>query len=148
MNLKQLHPYLNARVRLKGTVNILLGLSLLLSDHLPGGLSTSTAQSSLLGEFISFDVWGSIFLILGLGIMYGIHRGREGFPLTRWFLRMSLLYSFFWFVVLILTVITGETRTSAVMILWGYWVWNQWLVSTDPGWGALPIIKKAIENGR
>lgn len=146
-SLKQLHPYLYARVRLKATVNILLGLSLIFSTHLPSAINTRTAQASQLDYILPFEVWGAIFLVLGIGILIGLRENDINYRWTRRFLSASFIYSFFWLVVLVLTIIAGYPRTASVMILWGYWVYNQFLIIRDPSWAALKIVVEAKNGG-
>lgn len=146
ISLKKLHPYLYARVRLKAFVNILLGIAIIFPEYLPKGLTTHTANSSQLNYILPLRVWGIIFVAIGILILWGLRKRNNEYLLARRFLEVSLLYSFFWFVVLVATTILGYPRTASVMILWGYWVYNQFLIIRDPGWKALAVIKDARDG--
>lgn len=146
IGLKALHPILYARVRLKAIVNILLGLALIFPEFLPKGLDTKAASSSQLNYVLPLTVWGLFFLIIGLGIVVGLKVKTRDYKLARRFLFISFFYSLFWLLVLIGTTILGYPRTASIMILWGYWVYNQFLIMRDPGWKALQIIRE-IRSG-
>ena len=141
--LKTLHPYLYKRVRLKGILFTALGLSSIFHtflDHL-----FHTVRNTAGG--INPVYTGLIFVILGVGILYGLYTGKDRYKLSRIFLYGSFIYAVFWEFVLILLAFTQHISTLSIFILWGYLTYNLFILSSDSAWAGAEIVKEVIEGG-
>lgn len=148
--LKRLHPYLYKRVQLKGVTFTLLGLALIIPQHLPkvgNYISQEQANSTRLYEAVSYDIWGAIFTIIGLGILFSLKDNRSH-TATRPWLVAAYFYAVFWLFALLLAVVTGNARSASIVILWGYLTYNLWVINHDTGWEGAALVKAAKERRR
>lgn len=143
--LKEIHPYLYLRVKVKGITAIALGASLIFSDWLARKHIIDSNHPPI-SEYLSYDILGAIFIVLGAGVIYtSILNPKRNYRMTKVFLHALFLYALFWAFVLIVSTITGRPRTSAVMILWLYYTYNLHLIVQDTGWKAVELVKQIKE---
>lgn len=138
--LKQIHPHLYRRVRLKAITLTFLGLSLIFAQF-TGATQPQNAQSSLVGQLVGYDILGVIFVVIGMGIFYGILKSKNTYQTARRWTYAGFMYCLFWFFVLAATVLSGKPATSSVLILWAYFTYNLFYVSRDPAWTGIRIYK-------
>lgn len=146
LKLKQLHPGLYQRVRLKGLTYTGLGLGLIVAEHTPSRLTVENLDRSGVERLLSYDILGAIFIIIGVGILYGLSQGFSKHYLSRFWLKVAFAYAMFWEVVLLLTIILVSPRSLSVMVLWTYLTYNLWYVAHDPGWEGAEILKEMQNN--
>lgn len=144
--LKTLHPYLYKRVRLKALLFTALGLSQLFSFY----VDQVAAERNVVSH-IPFHITGTIFILIGIGIAYGLFKGAHDYRISKVFLRIAFFYALFWELLIVLSVITESPSTAGVMILWTYLTYNLYIVGSDSGWDGVELlreIKKDAQNGR
>lgn len=140
-DLKELHPYLYRRVRLKGWLFSLLGLSSIFHTQLDALFHTERNNA----PGISMLITGVIFLVIGVGILIGLYAGKHTWSLSRYFLIASAIYAIFWEFILVQLLITKHISTVSVFLLWGYLTTNLCLIATDSAWGGV-ILLNAYRN--
>lgn len=142
--LKTLHPYLYRRIRLKGILFSLLGLSSIFSVQLDAFFHAQRNTSAGLSSTIT----GSIFLAIGIGILYGLYGGPKLYEkVSRKFLYAALTYALFWEFTLLFLAFAKHITTVSIFILWGYLVYNLLLVSRDSGWKGAEIVREIRDDG-
>ena len=141
-NLKDDYHTLYRRVVKKGIVNLGFGVALVFTPPLPA----ETARSTILEPYL--HVGGLIFIVLGLLILIGVFKAKQSYRFARLAITASAVYSAVWLVALFASVMDGNTRSMAVLILWAYWLENQFEIITDPGWGAIEFIKRSVSEAR
>lgn len=143
-SLKEAHINLYHRARLKGIVNALLGLSLIYNTR----INTSAADTTGVVKYFGYGALGAIFLIIGINILVGLYLPKKTFRYARVWMGISTSYSVFWLLALFVPFIIGKAPASAgIIILWGYWTYNNYLIVSDPGWGTPRIIKMLRDEG-
>lgn len=141
--LKQIHPDLYKRVKLKATTNTALGLALILGPRLDTiNVNTNVANGTELWRYLPFDVWGFIFVAIGVSIFYGLFRPKNTYRFSRTALFMAFIYAAFWEASLLISVFSGAGRSASVLVLWSYFTYHLWLTARDSAWKGVEIIKK------
>lgn len=141
-HLKDLAPYLYKRVRLKSILHFLLGASLIFSANLPGGANTTTVDRTQLNYYFGYDLLGAIFVIIGLGIAYGLYSGTNKYHIARRWLFVAWIYAMFFFLSLVMGVLFSSPRSAPLVILWGYLTYNLWILTKDTAWAGAEIVKE------
>jgi hypothetical protein len=147
--LRKLHPYLFRRVQLKGITFTLLGLALIIPTHISSVntyINSNQADSTRLYESVPYDVWGAIFVVIGLGILWTLRYQGSDYKASRPWLKAAFYYALFWLFALVLAVVTGNARSASIVILWGYMTYNIWLIGHDSGWEGASILKEYQER--
>lgn len=140
--LKALHPYLYKRVRLKGWLFTMLGLSSIFAAHIDRWVGAVRGNSTGLPSWLT----GSVFLILGLGVLIGLYGKPNWYTTARKFLYGCAVYALFWEFVLIGLMFTKNISTVSIFLLWGYLTYNLILVARDSGWEGAEIVKEIQEK--
>lgn len=141
--LKELHPYLYKRVRLKGIVFSLLGLSSIFSGPLDR-LVHSTRIAN--GAGIDPTITGIIFLAIGLYILITLYGKGKSYLHSRWGLYAALVYALFWEFVLLLLAIKQSLTTVSIFILWGYLTYNLLIITRDTAWEGAELVRELREE--
>jgi hypothetical protein len=139
--LKILHPTLFNRVRLKSVVFILLGLSQVFIALVDRIAADRVALSP-----IPYPLTGAIFILIGMGIGYGLYKGTNTYRTSRLFLAAALVYAMFWEVLLLGSLFTGNPSTAGIVILWGYLTTNLYIILKDVGWEGIALARAVEEE--
>lgn len=143
--LKNIHPYLYKRIRLKGIIFALLGLSSIFAgkiDHLVHATRNTGATG------MSPIITGGIFLVISAGILTTLYGSPLGYKKSRKWLLVGFIYAIFWSIILFLLAITRNVSTISILILWGYLTYNLWIIYSDTAWGAVELVRKVQEANR
>lgn len=134
--LKDVHPYLYRRVKLKAVVHLLLGIAILLS------LTGVQNRTELVG-YLPYEIWGLIFIILGSGIAYSLWRNNP--TKTKTWLLMAFVHALLWLTALVVSAILNGISGLSIIILWGYLTYNLWYLVHDTGWEGAELVREYRE---
>lgn len=139
-NLKVDHPYLYKRVRLKAILHIALGATLIfLPDTAPtsqGEGEVSQAVTRILTYF------GLTYLLIGILLTIGVFRARQNYSFAQKVLLIASIYNTTFLGLIIAILIDKPNRSTAyIAALYAYLVYNMWLITRDPAWRAVELLK-------
>lgn len=142
-DLKLDHPDLYNRVRIKAVVHTLLGLALIFTPP----LEPSQAKTTLLTQLFNLTALGLVFLLIGLGIFFGLSRPRNNYRLAKFWLAVGAGHAMVWWLALVLAAVSGRNPAPSIIVLWGYWTYNLYKIASDPGWSTIQALKQLREDG-
>lgn len=142
-NLKKDHGELYKRVTVKAIVHVLLGISLVWFSP----SRTPNARGTVMEKLLSLHQWGWVFLLIGLFIFLGLYRSRTNYKLARMSLAVATGHAMMWLLALIYGLFTGNPSGLSVIILWGFFTYKLFELTSDAGWAVVEVIKEVKSNG-
>lgn len=134
-NLKLDHPYLYKRVKLKVIVHLLFGIILLFFPSQAPNLS----YTPILHMFGLITI-GVIYILIGTMIAIGLYSEKRTYQIARLGLYLASVFNFLIFISLF--AVFFKSRSAAFfMVIYGYFTYNVWYVTRDPGWSSIKLIK-------
>ena len=91
--------------------NLFLGTGLLFQK-------ARTVEFFIVNDFISYQVWGMIFIILG--ILMGSALISNSWRLTRWTLIVGIFLKIWWLLALIVRDVFQDGNNSMLLIIWAF----------------------------
>lgn len=91
--------------------NLVLGTGLLFQK-------ARTVEFFIVNDFISYQVWGMIFIILG--ILMGSALISNSWRLTRWTLIVGIFLKIWWLLALIVRDVFQDGHNSMLLIMWAF----------------------------
>lgn len=91
--------------------NLVLGTGLLFQK-------ARTVEFFIVNDFISYQVWGMIFIILG--ILMGSAPIGNSWRLTRWTLIVGIFLKIWWLLALIVRDVFQDGHNSMLLIMWAF----------------------------
>lgn len=140
--LKKDHEYLYRRVRLKAIIHILFGTILLFFPAQAPSLSHTPILS-----FFGVAAIGAIYLLIGIMIVVGLFNPKHDYRIVKAVMLVAAMFNTLIFFSLFAVFFKSKT-TAFFMVIYGYLTYNIWYITNDPGWRAILLVKRIMEDDR